>query len=208
MAKIGIYGGTFNPIHLGHLNIMTGFYEKLKLDKLLLIPACLPPHKEAHMLASGEDRLKMCSLATEDLVLNIEVSDIELKLASRSYTAVTLEKLRDIYPGDEFYLLMGEDMFLTVDKWYKPEIIFREAVICGAPRSDNGYGNLADKAQEISSVYEDFRYVVEKIPYIEDSSTKIRELAMQSNYEKIVSLVPVKVLEYIKERKLYVNGEV
>ena len=132
MAKIGIYGGTFNPIHHGHLHILRQFMEQLSLNRAILIPDRVPPHKPAHDMAPAEDRLAMCRLAVKDME-GVTVSDMEMKRQGKSYTADTLRELKIQFPEDELFLLMGEDMFLTVDHWYQPDVIFRCATLAGAP---------------------------------------------------------------------------
>ena len=164
--KTAVYGGTFNPIHRGHIHILGEFMERLALDRALLIPDGAPPHKQALDLApgehrlgmcrldrnrylsldshkskmpqSGEHRLGMCRLAAEALPGRVEVSPIELERPGRSYTSDTLAQLNGLFPGEELYLLMGEDMFLTVDRWHAAEEIFRRAVLCASPRSPAG----------------------------------------------------------------------
>ena len=122
--KIGIYGGTFNPIHLGHMAAAKFAAEYLELDKLLLIPAGIPPHKAmAEDTALPEQRLAMTKLAAQspELAGVAEVSDIELRREGKSYTVDTLRALREQYPEDQLYLLMGTDMFLTLQYWREPE---------------------------------------------------------------------------------------
>ena len=97
--KIGLFGGTFNPVHSGHVNLVKNFKEKLNLDKVLVIPTATPPHKEAKELASSEDRIEMCKLAFGDLA---EVSDVEIRRGGKSYTVETLEELKKIYKNDDF----------------------------------------------------------------------------------------------------------
>ena len=133
--RTGIYGGTFNPIHRAHIHLVREFAKRLSLDRILLIPTGTPPHKAAKQLASNEDRIQMLRLAAAEVTeCPVEISEIEMRREGKSYTADTLTQLKALYPGDELFLLMGEDMFLTIDQWYQPERIFRAAVICGAPR--------------------------------------------------------------------------
>lgn len=198
--KIGIYGGTFNPIHKGHVHILKEFTERIGLDMVLLIPTHMPPHKAASSLASSDDRINMCRLALDEAGINCDVSDIEIKREGKSYTALTLQQLRQEYPDDDFYLLMGEDMFMTIQKWYHPEIIFEEATICGTPRSEDGYLTLCAHGEELKEKY-GVRYIVENIPYIPVSSTEIRENI--NDMEKLSELVPQSVIDYMLERDLY-----
>ena len=198
MAKIGIYGGTFNPIHNGHINIITEFYRRLGFDRVLIIPTSIPPHKTAESLAENEDRIKMCQLATETLNINAVVSDIEMKRSDKSYTADTLLELRSIYPQDEFYFIMGEDMFLTINRWYRPEVIFRQAVLCASPRSSDGFKRMCSFAEDVRREFPELKYIVEDIPYIPVSSTNIR-----NNRESLEKDVPAAVSEYILAHRLY-----
>ena len=122
--KIGIFGGTFNPPHLGHITAAREAFALLSLDRLLLIPVGLPPHKE---LPAGSptaaQRLEMTRLAAEATELGdrVEVLDLELRREGRSFTSDTLEALKAQYPEDELWLLMGTDMFLSLQTWHEPE---------------------------------------------------------------------------------------
>ncbi len=149
--RIGVYGGTFNPIHLGHVHILREFIRRLDLQKVLLIPDGTPPHKVAEDLAPPEDRVKMCQIATEELGI-VEVSRMELTRPGKSFTSDTLTQLHELYPRDELYFLMGEDMFLTVDKWHDAPTIFRLAVLCASPRSHEGYEGLVAKQRELEAL--------------------------------------------------------
>ena len=120
VRKIAMYGGSFDPIHNAHVNIAQAFIKKLKLDKLLFIPAGQAPHKAGSDAAPDRHRLAMCELAVTN-VKKAEVSDIELKRQGKSYTADTLSELSQLYPDSELYLIMGADMFMTLDTWYKPD---------------------------------------------------------------------------------------
>ena len=111
--RIAMFGGTFNPIHNAHINLALAFIKKLKLDKLLLIPTGVPPHKTDLDIIYGEHRLNMCRLAVQDYK-KIEVSDIEVKRGGKSYTADTLRQLKEIYPDSEFFVIMGADMYMTL----------------------------------------------------------------------------------------------
>lgn len=199
--KTGIYGGTFNPIHKGHLHILEEFSKRLSLDRVLLIPARVPPHKQAHFLASGEARMELCRLAAQSVPgLAVEVCDIELRRSGKSYTADTLEELSARYPEEPFYLLMGEDMFLTLGSWYRPETIFALSVPCASPRSPRGLENLLKKQQEYETDFS-AKTIVENIPWLNISSTEIRERA--SRGKDISTLVPPQVAEYLEREKIY-----
>lgn len=197
--KTGIYGGTFNPIHKGHLHIVEAFRKGLGLDRVLLIPTRVPPHKAAPDLASPQDRFAMCQLAIQGQPW-LELSDMEMRREGKSYTAETLEELSALYPQDQFYLLMGEDMFLTLGRWYRPETIFSLASVCTAPRSVHGMDALREKALEYTGTFH-ARCFLDHIPYLPISSTQVRQAVAQG--EDVASLVPEAVARYIRERGLY-----
>lgn len=197
--KTGIYGGTFNPIHNGHLHIVEEFRRGLGLDRVLLIPTRVPPHKAAPDLASPQDRFAMCQLAIQGQPW-LELSDMEMRREGKSYTAETLEELSALYPQDQFYLLMGEDMFLTLGRWYRPETIFSLASVCTAPRSVHGMDALREKALEYTGTFH-ARCFLDHIPYLPISSTQVRQAVARG--EDVASLVPEAVARYIRERGLY-----
>lgn len=197
--KTGIYGGTFNPIHNGHLHIVEEFRRGLGLDRVLLIPTRVPPHKAAPDLASAGERFAMCRLAAQGKPW-LELSDIEMRREGKSYTAETLEELSALYPQDRFYLLMGEDMFLTLGRWYRPETIFSLASVCTTPRSPDGLDALRQKALEYTGQFQ-ARCFLEHIPYLPISSTQVRQVAAAG--ESLAHLVPSPVAWYIREKGLY-----
>ena len=137
--KIGIFGGTFNPPHLGHLAAARTAVAVLGLDKLLIIPAAIPPHKE---LPEGtpepERRLAMAAKLADALLLpeKVEVSSLELDRTGKSYTSDTLAQLKEAYPGAELWLLMGTDMFLTLHLWHEPGRVLELAGICAFGRTE------------------------------------------------------------------------
>ncbi len=135
--KIGIYGGTFNPIHEGHIQAAKAAAACLELDRLYLIPAGMPPHKDLSRDAAGaEHRLEMARLAARELGGIAQVLDLELRRGGKSYTVDTLRHLRDTHPGDRLYLLMGTDMFLTFQNWREPEEIVKRCTLCAFSRSE------------------------------------------------------------------------
>lgn len=199
--RTGIYGGAFNPVHNGHVHIVSEYLRQLSLDRVLLIPTGTSPHKAAAPdTASAEDRLAMCRLACagEERIL---VSDCEIRRGGKSYTADTITFLQRIYPGDELYLLMGEDMFLTVDKWYDAPRIFRGAVLCGAPRSTDGLARMQAHACRLQEAFPFVRTRLAEIEYMPVSSTLVRETVHHGG--DISPLVPPGVAAYIAQHGLY-----
>ena len=201
--RTGVYGGTFNPIHRGHVHILREFIKRLDLQRVLLIPDGTPPHKRAEDLAPPEDRVEMCRLAVQELDI-VEISQMELARPGKSFTSDTLTELHGLYPRDELYVLMGEDMFLTVDKWHDAPTIFRLAVLCASPRSPEGYKRLLEKEKELIGL--GARCRVEDIPFLDASSTRVRELARAGR--DISGLVPEEVAGYISGNRIYGGAEI
>ncbi len=189
--RIGIFGGTFNPVHNGHVKLAENFKKELQLDKLLVIPTAVPPHKEAESIASGEDRLKMCELAFENIG---EVSDTEISRGGRSYTVLTLEELKKIYKDDDFYFLVGSDMLLCFKKWYRWEDILSMCTLCATDRDNAETCRDADSELFEKIIFCDF-------PKTVVSSTEVRERLLKK--EEVSQLIPKKVEEYIREKGLY-----
>ncbi len=178
--RIGIYGGTFNPPHLGHITAARAVFELLKLDKLLLIPDSLPPHKS---LPSGsptaEQRLELTRLAGEQTGLGdrVETLDMELRRGGTSYTADTLEAIHALHPDDELWLLIGTDMFLTLHLWHEPERIVNLAGIAAFGRSEADTEELfAPQREYLYHRYPSARIFTLTVPGVVDiSSTDLRD---------------------------------
>ena len=193
--KIGVFGGTFNPPHNGHVRLAKAAADELKLDKLLVIPSCIPPHKIAAKLADGQERLEMCRLAF-GCDPRFEVSPMELERGSRSYTVETLRKLKALYPGSELYFIVGSDMLESFDKWYLWQEILSLSVLCAASREEgyspdlSRFGKLAERIKIIT------------LDPLEVSSTQIRNSAGELSPE----LLDPKVAAYIREHGLYDDG--
>lgn len=193
--KIGVFGGTFNPPHNGHIRLAKAAADELKLDKLLVIPSCIPPHKIAAKLAGGQERLEMCRLAF-GCDPRFEVSPMELERGSRSYTVETLRELKALYPDSELYFIVGSDMLESFDKWYLWQEILSLSVLCAASREEgynpdlSRFGKLAERIKIIT------------LDPLEVSSTQIRNSAGEVSPE----LLDPKVAAYIREHGLYDDG--
>ena len=175
--KIGIYGGTFNPPHLGHMAAAQAAVAALGLDKLLLIPAAIPPHKA---LPSGtppqEERLAMVEKWADVMGGHVEVSALELEREGKSYTSDTLRAIRQTYPDAELWLLMGTDMFLTLHLWHEPEVILSLAGICTFGRTEqDGEAMFAPQREYLQKNF-DAKITTITLPGLVDiSSTRLRE---------------------------------
>lgn len=199
VKKLAIFGGTFNPIHNGHIHLARQFAELLHADRVLLIPTATPPHKREDNLADITHRLAMCRLAAEGLPF--AVSDLEMRRGGRSYTADTLRELKKLYPAASMYLLMGEDMFLTLESWHEPEVICSLATVCVAPRSRDGQARLRSYASKLEQ--KGARVQIEPISYLSVSSTMVRDAVR--NGGSVSGMVPEAVELYIREHHLYLE---
>lgn len=178
--KIGVYGGTFNPPHLGHLAAARAAIEALELDKLLLIPAAVPPHKELPQETPGlEHRLAMVEKMADAMRLPrvVEVSKLEAERYGKSYTSDTLEAIHEQYPEAQLWLLMGTDMFLTLHQWHDPGAILKLAGICAfGRREEDGEAVFAPQRAFLEKQY-GAKVVTMTLPDLVDiSSTQLREL--------------------------------
>ena len=199
MMKIGIYGGTYNPPHTGHLHAAKQAVQILGLDKLLLIPDRIAPHKE---IPAGspvpQQRLEMLRIASAGEP-KMEVSDIELKREGASYSYLTVEALREIYPDAELYLLMGTDMFLSFNTWMHPERITRNATLAVMYRGEKGERAAID-AQKKRFEAEGARIELVENQVLPISSTQLRRLIA---FQCAGEFLPAGVEDYIRENGLY-----
>ncbi len=171
--KIGIFGGTFNPPHTGHIEAARAASEKLGLDKLLLMPDGQPPHKRLpENSPTAEDRLNMLSIAAEDLDM-AEICGMEIERGGVSYTVDTLRELRAKYPGDELFLLVGTDMFLSLETWRESENILRSVNIAVFCRADGESGPVEEYAGKLRKKY-GARITEVKNKAVEISSEELR----------------------------------
>ena len=174
MERIGIYGGTYNPPHIGHLRAAEYAIEALSLNRLLLIPTGVSPHKEMAAGASSADRLHMLELSAKGIE-RAEVSDIEIRRAGRSYTVDTLRAIRAEHPDSQLYLLMGTDMFLSFLTWREPEAIMKLATLAVFCRGEKGE-RVKIEAQKLSLESLGARVALVENPVTAISSTDLRRM--------------------------------
>lgn len=196
--RTGIFGGSFNPVHYGHMHIISNFMKQV--DRLLVIPALIPPHKQHEGMATANDRYNMCRIAIDEMDEGVEVSDIEIERGGSSYTSDTLSELSRQYPDDRLTLFMGEDMFVTLEQWRKPELIMNLADICVAPRSSDGLSDLEEIKVELEHKYA-ARISFLSMDFLDISSTEIRDRL--ANGLDVSGLLPRAVEKYIKDHCLY-----
>ena len=200
--KIGIYGGSFNPIHRGHLTAAQSAAQQLGLDRLFLIPASVPPHKQLSAdSASAQQRLEMTVLATAEMQCKVDVLDIELRRTGKSYTSDTLRELKEKYPDDELWLLMGTDMFLSLQTWHEPEVIMSLASIGAFSRTEEGEDEeFAAQKAFLEKTYGATVATLENPRVIEISSTQVRAALPKGDGEEYLSAA---VYGYILRHGLY-----
>lgn len=217
MNNVGIFGGTFNPIHYGHLRAAEEALENLKLDRIVFVPSASPPLKNAE-LADAMHRYKMVRLATF-MNRNFSISDIEYKQETKSYSVNTLRELRRLYPDTEFSFILGIDAFLDLRNWRSPEELMRLTdfivisrpsftfnELSGLPYLKAGKDNLKNldsgKIRMFKSKLTSGRYATMlRITPIDISSSTIRK--MLRNKESIKYLLPEEVETYIISNKIY-----
>ena len=190
--RIAIFGGSFNPIHLGHINLAVELYEKLGLDQVWFIPAYLSPHKLGLDIASATHRLNMLSLALEPYP-NFIVRDDEIKRGGPSYSIDTIRSLHSAYPGKDFFLVLGSDLIKDFHRWRCVKEIFEEVKVVVGDRLDSISGDdyYSLKLKKCHT----------KTSVMEVSSTQLRQriaLGKICNH-----LLPNKVLDYIHKNHLY-----
>ena len=199
MLRIGIYGGTFSPVHNGHVSAAKAFMEQMWLDVLYVIPTGVTPHKQMDGEVTAAQRMRMCELAFAD-VEGVIVSDLEIRREGKSYTVDTLRALS----GEDrrLFLLLGTDMMLTLDTWRSPEKIF-ELCYPVYIRRESDRALDQEIVQKIALYHQKYGKVVRRIVSdpIEVSSTAVREAVRAS--QSIEALVPACVAAYIKENGLY-----
>ena len=199
--RIGVYGGTFNPIHRGHLTAARAAADALGLEKVLLIPDNLPPHKALPAgSATGEDRLEMCRLTAGE-VPGMEVLDLELRRSGPSYPSDTLAELHAQYPDDELWLLVGSDMFLSLQEWHEPERILSLAGIAAFHRTrGDETERFAQQKANLEQIYGARVALLENPDVVEISSTELRVQLAQGRGR---SFLTEAVCGYVLRRGLY-----
>jgi nicotinate-nucleotide adenylyltransferase len=200
--KIGIFGGSFNPVHLAHLIVAEAFSDSLNLDLTLFIPAYYSPFKERNeYIIKDKDRVNMLKLALKNNP-KFDIELFEIKQKKISYTNNTIKFLKNKYPNDEFYLLIGIDQALSFKKWHNWEKILDSVQLCIANRnSPNELLSLPYIESELS--YKNKKPFFIQSPLIEISSSNIRQQI--SNEKSIKYLVKEQVEKYIYKHNLYIK---
>ncbi len=204
MKKVGILGGTFNPVHMAHLIIAEIAREEAGLDDILFIPSGCSYLKDASDILPAKDRIHMTGLAIEDNS-HFALSTIEIDRGGNSYTCDTLLELKHRYPDQEYYLIVGADNLFTMEEWKDPEVIFGNAKILAAVRGSKKRADMEEKIAELKEKYH-ADITLLHVSHVDISSSLIREKIAQGL--SIRYMLPEKVREYIIKNHFYENKDV
>ncbi|RHV68289.1 nicotinate-nucleotide adenylyltransferase [Clostridium sp. OM02-18AC] len=204
MAKIGIMGGTFDPIHNAHLMLGRQALKEYHLDEIWFMPSHNPPHKTDHRVTGTKDRCEMVKLAIAGEP-RFRFSDFEISRAGNTYTAQTLKLLKEAYPKHTFFFIVGADSLYHIESWYHPEEVMRQVTILAAGREcEDASCTLEEQAAYLIKKYGAAIFLLHS-DSMEVSSQELREREM--NGGRIHNLVPENVERYIEEHGLYQNPE-
>ena len=199
MKKIGIMGGTFNPIHFGHLFLAENAYEQLGLDLVLFIPSKNPPHKTKPEDITEQQRIDMIQLAIQENP-HFALSTIEMEREGMTYTADTMTILKEQNPDIEYYFIIGADSLFLMHKWYQPQVIFDNCTVAAANRDHADKVALTKQIQLLKKQF-DANIILIDMPTVQVSSCNIRERVAAR--KSIRYYLPGSVLEYIESKHLY-----
>ncbi len=199
--RIGIMGGTFNPVHMVHLILAENAYRTWQLDEIMMLPNGDPPHKTDIKITPAADRLAMLKLAVKDIPY-FRVSEMEVNRQGYSYSSVTLEELKKNHPDTDYYFIMGADSVFQIETWHDPATVMADCIILAATRDHTPAEKLRAQIDYLKEKYKaDIRLL--DIPDLELSSSEIRKRV--SGHQPIRFMVPDAVLEYIEDHQLYLH---
>ena len=201
IKKVGLYGGSFDPVHQGHLSAAEGIYKNLNLDRVIFIPSYVAPHKLSGSVAMAQQRYEMLSLATSDCSF-FEVSDYEIENEEVSYTVHSVDYFKRLYPQAHLYLLLGSDSLQHFPSWYALDQIFSlcSPVFFDRP-GERDFEDLLEKSLLCSAYKQQVLEFYQRISTYPISSTEIRD-ALGQNQMNLEGL-PQSVMDYIVDKHLY-----
>ncbi len=191
MSVIAVFGGTFNPFHIGHYEMLSNICELPYIDRVFVMPDKIPPHKTCEFLASDGDRIEMCRLVCEEFPKS-ELCLIEFERSGKSYTIDTVKALKEKYPNNSFYIVIGGDMLATLDTWYKWDELIKAAPFLAFSRV--GVSDFDEHLKRLRSLGADITVINKEITDI--SSTELRKSTLKK-------MLPQKVYDYITEKGIY-----
>ena len=202
MRKIGILGGTFNPIHNGHIALAKAAYEAINLDKVLIMPSGVSYLKKDIKVLPKDIRAAMTKFAIEEYPY-FEFSDIEIKREGNTYTYETLLELHNMNPDEEYYFITGADTVYNIESWKCLDIILANCKLMVMVRDDVSTDDLIERCNYLSNKY-NTECIIINAPAIDISSSEIRNQIHSNDLESVKEMLPAKVFEYICENKLYI----
>ena len=198
MSLTAVFGGTFNPLHIGHYQMLSVLEKNDKIDEILILPDKIPPHKVCDFLADDADRIEMCRLVCEDFS-KAKVSLIEFERQGKSYTYDTVLALKEKHKDKNFIFVCGGDMITSLDKWYCFEKLITEIPFIAFKRNDISDEVFFGKIRELIDKGAD-------ITVFEDEITAVSSTVIRRNVEGNKHLLPEKIYKFIKLRGLYESG--
>lgn len=200
MADIGIMGGTFDPIHNGHLLLGKQAYEEYNLDQIWFMPSGKPPHKTDHRVTEVHERCEMVRLAIAEYSY-FAYSDFEVRRSGNTYTAQTLQLLQEAYPQHRFFFIIGADSLFEIEKWYRPDEVMAHTTLLVAGRDYEGASRTLDaQIDYLRKKYEASIYRLH-CDEVDISSAELRE--MEARGKRLYQYVPKPVEQYIMTKGLY-----
>lgn len=197
--KVGILGGTFDPIHNGHLSLGIHAYKQFDLDEIWVLPSGNPGYKKNPVTASPKDRCRMAELAIRDYPY-MKMKDLECHRSGYIYTSDTLLQLHEEFPKDQFYFIVGADSVFQMETWHEPAVLFSLCTILAAIRDDYDETALCSQMKYLHEKYHAQMELL-KIPKYDISSTELRQKLL--NHMDVKNDIPEQVLRYIREKRLY-----
>ena len=195
MPRVAIFGGTFNPLHIGHYQMLKALNECEDIDKIFLMPDKIPPHKVGNFMASDEERIEMCRIAAKDFN-KCDLCLIEFEREGKSYTYDTVRLLKEKFENFEFSFVCGGDMLVYFDKWYRFKDLMKEINFIVFKRSDTDIDEFNDCIEKFTEMGMNIKLMEETISNI--SSTEIR-----GDKSKAQKYLPQKIYDYILEKSIY-----
>lgn len=195
MGYTAIFGGTFNPLHIGHYEILTALQNDDEIDEIFLMPDKIPPHKNCDFLADDDIRIEMCKIASKNFS-KAKLCLIEFEREGRSYSFDTVTLLKELYPLKNFAFVMGGDMLATFDLWYKYEELIKMIDFIAFKRSDTDSVLFNNKAEYLKNKGM-------KLKVMEDIITDVSSSGIRNDFSKAKKYLPIKIFEFLSERGIY-----
>lgn len=191
MSNIAIFGGTFNPFHIGHYEMLSAVCNLSYIDKVLVMPDKIPPHKKFDNIVSDEHRQNMCKIVCEDFE-KAEVCLVEFERDGKSYTVDTINTLKTSYPNDDFFVVVGGDMLSTLDTWYNWSELFKlTSFIAFKRKANNDFHESYNRISNLGG----------KVKIVESEITDVSSTTLRKTID--ANLLPRKIFNYIVEKGIY-----